>query len=195
VRFKTNSHPRDNKLYMVSATQDTAYLRLPGNLKADTIYTDTLRLNEGLYNLVLTDTAGDGLEFWAEPDQGNGYLRLLDLQGRLLHPFQSDCGNGLFFSFNASRDFIRDTSLVLNTFSLYPRKVKDKTELEVISDRPAKMTIIITRDGKVVERHEYDQVLSGTFPFYLGYLPKGRIVLEALLNGKSSFKGRIFRDL
>jgi hypothetical protein len=163
-------------------------------LKPDTIYNDTIHLPAGQYHCILTDTTGDGLEFWAEPDQGNGYLRLLDLNGRLLHPFQSDCGNGEMVAFKAVTDFVRDTSARLNAFSLYPRRVKDKTELEVVSDRQAAMTVIITVDGKVVERHEYGKILSGTFVFYLGYLPKGRIVLEALLDGKSCFKGRIFKS-
>jgi hypothetical protein len=195
VRMKTNSHPHDNSLLLVNERNDTVYHKPGKTLKADTVYMDTLRLQEGLYRFSLTDTAGDGLEFWAEPDQGNGSLRFLDLQGRLVYAFQSDCGNGEILSFDATERFNRDTTVVLSAFSLYPRKVKDKTELEVVSDQQAKMTVIITIDGKIVERHEYEKVLSGTFPFYLGYLPKGRIVLEALLNGKSCFKGRIFKEL
>jgi len=55
--------------------------------------------------------------------------------------------------------------------------------------------VIITIDGKVIERHEYEKILSGTFTYNLGYLPKGRIVLEAFLDDKSCFKGRLFREL
>jgi hypothetical protein len=194
IRFKTNHHPNDNTLFLVNPAYDTLFIKRPANLKPDSVYSDTLRLADGQYRFVLSDTAGDGLEFWAEPGQGNGYLRFLDIQGKLLHAFGSDCGHGEMLSFTATRDYARDTTVSLNAFSLYPRNVRDKTELEVLSDKPTKMTVIITIDGKVIERHEYDKIVSGTFTYYLGYLPKGRIVLEALLDGKSCFKGRLFRE-
>ncbi len=195
VRLKTNLHPQDNALLLINAMHDTVYRKLPGMLKADSVYNDTLRLDDGQYRFTLSDTAGDGLEFWAEPGQGNGYLRFFDLHSRLIHTFESDCGNGEMLSFQALQGYASDSTVLLSAFSLYPRNVKKNTELEMVTNRPAKMTVIITIDGKIIERHEFDKVLSGTFPFYLGYLPKGRIVLEALLDGKSCFKGRLFRDL
>jgi hypothetical protein len=195
LRLKTNKHPRDNTFTLINELRDTVYRKLPENLKADSIYQDTLHLPAGQYQFSFTDTTGDGLEFWAEPDQGFGYLRFLDTEGRLLHAFTSDCGNGEMLAFRASGDYKKDTSLVLNTFTLYPRKVKDKTELDVLLDRPSKMTVLITIDGKMVEKHIYERIVSGTFPFYLGYLPKGRIIMDVMVNDKSVFKGRIMRDL
>lgn len=194
VRLKTNSHPGDNNLCLVSSRNDTVYRRLSVSLAPDRIFSDTLRLVPGLYRLALIDTAGDGLQFWAEPEQGDGYLRLLDMDGRMLHCFESDCGNGEALSFAASRDFKADTSLRLYGFSLYPRKIKDEIKLEVAADRASKMTVIVTVNGNVYEKHEYSEVRNGIITYNLGYLPKGRLVLEVLMDRVSRFKGRFMKE-
>jgi hypothetical protein len=195
VRFKTNSHPGDNAIVVINASGDTVFRRIPGAGAADTLFNDTLRLAEGNYHMILSDTAGEGLEFWAEPGQGHGYLRLLDLQGKLLHAFGSDCGNGEMLAFRASGAYTRDTTATVSAFSLYPRRIRDYTDLEVVTGRPVKMAVTVTVDGKVAEQHTYEKVVSGVFRYYLGYLPKGRIILEATLDGKSAFKGRLFKEL
>lgn len=194
VSIKTNKHPGDNDFFVVSSGRDTVYRRLSAGLSADERYLDTLRLAEGQYHFYVTDSAGDGLEFWAEPDQGYGFARILDREGKLLHSFGSDCGNGEMLAFQVIPDFQRDTSRNLHAFTLFPRRVKDVTTLEVVLDKPSRLNVIVTVDGKIREEHEYREVLAGSFPFYLGYIPRGRIILEALIDGKSAFKGRLMRE-
>ena len=53
-------------------------MKSPEMLKASTKYSDTLQLEEGNYYLMLTDSGGDGLEFWFQPEAGYGSLRLKD---------------------------------------------------------------------------------------------------------------------
>ena len=191
VHFMTNNKPKDNQVYLVNAKSDTLFNKARNILVANTLYKDTIHLKEGNYELCLTDSAGDGLEFWAEPKNGDGYLRFFDIKGNLIHTFESDCGNGEKFSFNAISTFVTDTTQAKYAFSVYPRSITDKTTLSVVSNRTSKMTVLVTVNAIVLERHEYTAIKSGLFSYDLGYLPAGRIVMEVMMDGVSKFKARL----
>ncbi|HVP06998.1 MAG TPA: peptide-N-glycosidase F-related protein, partial [Candidatus Acidoferrum sp.] len=78
--------------------------RTLGSLRANTIYYDTLNLAPGCYKLLVRDTAGDGLDFWANPEGGYGYVRLLDMNQRLLKAFTSDFGSETAYWFSVAKD-------------------------------------------------------------------------------------------
>lgn len=191
LQLRTNNKPTDNDLYLFGTRHDTLYHAEGANIPAATLFQDTLHLKEGKYDLCLKDSAGDGLEFWAEPQNGDGYLRLLDMKGNLIHAFESDCGNGEKLSFTASSTFISDTLSAKYAFSVYPRVIEDKTELTLVSNKTSNMQVIITVGGVVWEKHDYPQIKNASITYSLGYLPKGRIVLEALMDGVSRFKARL----
>ncbi len=191
LQFLTNNRPKDNTIFLIDGKSDTIFSKLPSSFEPNTLYRDTIRLIEGKYELCLTDSAGDGLEFWAEPQNGDGYLRLFDIKGNLIHAFESDCGNGEKLSFIASNNFVTDTLQAKYAFSLYPRVVTNKTELSVVSNKTSKMTVLITVNGNIYEKHEYAAVKNGSFSYDLGYMPAGRIVTEVLMDGVSRFKGRL----
>lgn len=191
LQFLTNMQPKDNLVTLVGENSDTLFRMKPKPSEAVRLFTDTLTLKEGLYELCLTDTAGDGLEFWAEPQNGDGYLRLFDLQGNLIHAFESDCGNGEKLAFRASEAFMADTTQAKYAFSLYPRLVTESTELSMVGNKTGNMMVQITVDGKIWEKHEYLNRKSGTYRYNLSNLPSGRIVLEVFVDGKSRFTGRL----
>jgi hypothetical protein len=176
---------------LVGAKTDTLFRLLPQNLESNTLYTDTISLVDGMYELCITDSAGDGLEFWAEPQNGDGNLRMFDMQGNLVHAFESDCGNGEKLAFRASSAFVADTIQAKYAFSLFPRLITDNTELSFVSNKSSKLLVLITVDGNVWEKHEYQDVKNGSYSYNLSNLPIGRIVLEAFMDGVSRFKGRL----
>lgn len=191
LQLLTNNKPKDNSIFLVSDKQDTVFKKTPQQLEATTLYTDTIRLAPGNYSLHLIDTSGDGLQFWAQPRNGDGYLRMFDMGGTLIHAFESDCGNGEMLSFKAIPGFVRDTTVARYAFSLYPRSVIDHTQLSVVSNRLSNMTVQITVDGVVWQKHEYKSIRNAVFNYDLSHLPEGRIVVEAFMDGISQFKGRI----
>jgi len=190
VQYLTNNHPKDNTIAILDSTGDSVYVKRATEATPRTLSLDTLTLKAGKYELMLTDSAGNGLEFWYEAAQGFGYLRLLDLKGRLIKNFESDCGNGQFFAFTTSPSFQQDSCNSQYAFVLYPRMTRDSIALDYHSDLPCKMEVIITADGKIVEKHEYQSVKQGKFNYNVAYLPKGRYILEAVMNGESKFKRR-----
>ncbi|MFZ6037910.1 MAG: hypothetical protein ACOYU1_06690 [Bacteroidota bacterium] len=154
VAYKTNKNPEENRLFMINEKQDTVYQRNPQQCKLDMLYADTLHLKSGLYEFELTDTGGNGLEFWAEPEQGYGYLRLLDEEGNILHHFVSDCGNGQFLAFKAAPEAKLDSAVSQNAFFIYPRRTKNKLELDAFLKKPQKLRVQFTADEVPVETHE-----------------------------------------
>lgn len=191
LEFLTNNKPADNHIFLVDAKQDTVFRKNASQLTAATIYRDTLHLTEGNYSLSLIDTAGNGLQFWAQPENGDGHLRIFDLKGNLIHSFESDCGNGEMFSFNAKRGFELDMTSAQYAFSLYPRSVVDKTQLSVVSNKKSEMTVLIMVDGVLWQKHEYKSIRQAVLNYDLNDLPSGRIIVEVFMDGVSRFKGRI----
>lgn len=191
LAFQTNRKPKENKVFLIGAYADTVFYKGPEQLEASTLYLDTFRLPEGNYDMFLIDSGGNGLEFWAQPQNGDGYLRIFDLKGNLIHVFESDCGNGEKFSFKASANYIADTTNALYAFSLNPRSVTDKTTLSVVANKATNMLVQITVDGVLWQKHDYKNVQHATFDYSFENMPKGRIVLEVFMNGVSKFKGRL----
>ncbi|WP_164126015.1 peptide-N-glycosidase F-related protein [Sphingobacterium luzhongxinii] len=191
LQLLTNKNPEDNSIYLINAQKDTIYQKMSTQLAAETLYTDTIRLSRGNHSLTLIDTAGNGLQFWAQPQKGDGHLRLFDMEGNLIHAFESDCGSGEMFSFKATDGFAMDTTTARHAFSLYPRSVTDQTQLTVVSNNLSDLTVQVTVDGVLWQKHDYKAVKNATFNYDLTHLPKGRIVVEAFTNGISRFKGRL----
>lgn len=194
VAYKTNKRPEENMFFLVNSNLDTVYQRRPEQCEPNSFYTDTLHLKPGVYEFELLDKGGNGLEFWAEPKHGYGYLRFHDLNGNILHHFISDCGNGQFLAFEAVEGARPDTLVSQNAFFIYPRRTEDRLELDAFLDRPQKLRVQFMSDGEPVEIHEYHQFKSGTFEYYIGYLPKGRYVVEIYVDDKLVHKDRINRD-
>lgn len=194
AEYKTNNAPEDNHLFLINEEKDTVYQRKPVETKADTVYSDTIRVEPGLYEFYLTDEAGNGLEFWAQPQQGYGYLRFLDVDGNILHHFVSDCGNGQFLAFEASEGAVRDTTVAQRAFFIYPRRTKDTLELDAFLEKESDMEVRFVSDGEPVETHHYTGFKKGTFEYSLQYLPQGRYVVEIYVEDKLVHKDRINRD-
>jgi hypothetical protein len=53
------------------------------------------------------------------------------------------------------------------------------------------MTVRITVDAKLYEEHTYSNIQGADYIYNFANIPKGRIVLEVLMNGESKFKGRL----
>lgn len=97
VEFKTNNYPFQNSYKIYDENGNI----LPGTSSlstANTMYRDTFHLN-GCYTLEVWDTGGDGIQWWANPNQGTGYMILRDMSGNIFKTFQPDFGGGFTYSF------------------------------------------------------------------------------------------------
>jgi len=190
VDFLTNNKPEENAVFIVNSANDTVFMKSAADLKPATNYSDTLELAEGNYYIMLTDTAGDGLEFWFQPEAGYGHLRLKDGSGNLVKLFESDCGNGQFYSFKADSNAMVDTTVEKLAVNIFPRMVKDYLTVYAISNKTSTLKIRMTKDGEYIEMHEYTKVKDSVIGMDVRHLEKGRYVMEIFVNGEHKMNRR-----
>ncbi len=159
-------------------------------LDSATTYIDTLDLEEGNYALALTDSAGDGLEFWFMPKSGYGRLRLKDMYGNFIHLFESDCGNGQFYSFRCDDDAVVDTTVAYLSVNIFPRMVTDYFTIYTTINKASTLKVRITKDGEYIEQHEYTNIKDSTTGMDVKHLEKGRYVMEVFVDGEHKMNRR-----
>lgn len=192
LRLRTNNEPEHNALSLRDSSGRTWIDHSLGSLHADTLYTDSLELPPGIYRLQLTDTAGDGLTFWFNSEGGQGHLRLLDRDGRLLKRFESDCGNGITYHFRVGGPptVVPDT---LPAISLFPRRIKGVTRLDLFANEAAPIIIRVTdEDGQVVqELRPNEPVKEASFTLDLTGSRPGRYAVTVEKGGREVFRERL----
>lgn len=194
VRYKTNNEPEENTLFILNSQKDTVYFRGPAGSEANTVYSDTISLSPGKYEFFLTDTGGDGLEFWAKPQSGYGYLRFLDLEGNNIQNFISDCGSGQFLAFKATPDAVRDLSVEQSSFFLFPRRTKRNIDLDAWLVKESVLEVRFISDGNIVSSHTYNNFKEGVIGFDIGTFTPGRYIVEIYVDGELLHRNRINRD-
>jgi len=194
IQFLTNNKPEENDLLITDVNGKAVFSKSHESLESRKLYQDTIYLPEGKYELSLTDTKGDGLEFWYEAESGYGYLRLLTPDGRILHSFEPDCGDGQFLAFTTSPEFSPDTTVNTCSFVLFPRRVKNLIYLDLHADKPSEVEVVITADGVPVEKHRYISLKQAKLVYDVAYLKPGRYIMEVLISGESRFKRRFNKE-
>ncbi|MCG8309068.1 MAG: peptide-N-glycosidase [Cytophagales bacterium] len=194
VQFKTNKNPTDNDLFIINSKSDTVYWRKAETLLPDTVYSDTLHLAKDLYEMYLADTAGNGLEFWFMRNQGYGYVRIYDIDGKSIHKFQSDCGDGEMLAFATSHGFSPDSDHPLYDFILFPKIISDTFSLDVYTEKSEDMEVVLLKEGTPVEKHVYPKSKGGNFKYDISHLEDGRYIVEVMMNGDRKFKTRINKN-
>ncbi len=189
--LQTNSQPQQNEYFIKNSAGQILYKREFKSLKANTIYRDTLKLTAGAYDLVVKDSAGDGLEFWYNSAGGRGRVFLLDKKGELLKSFESDFGNSVYYSFYVADDAV-NTGSKIPVVGVFPTRTLGKTTLDYFFGISKDITVqIITEDNKVIEEHKYADIKEGIFTYDLSYRPPQRYYLKLFINNELIFNKRI----
>lgn len=96
--WKTNSAASETTYQLKDDQGNLLYSN--GTLTANTIYRDTFNLSPGCYQLKISDSGKDGLEFFANND-GTGFARCVRTNGtaQILQNFNSDFGTSVTFNF------------------------------------------------------------------------------------------------
>ena len=191
VYLLTNNQATQNGYVLVNGDGKVVKERPLGSLAANTLYRDTLRLPKGAYQITFHDTAGNGLEFWANPRGGRGKLRLLNLKDQMIKDFEADFGSSVQYSFRVggSVEAVKEQY----SFGLFPTRTNDKTSLDYFANFPRDVIVRLITDpgGQVVEEHQYKQLKEGIFTYDLSRFPKGRFYLSVWIGGEERFKKRI----
>ena len=194
VIYKSNNNPNDNTIRILDANRNVVYERTPEETQPNTLYTDSIHLDLGHYRMLLEDSSHNGLEFWFMPRQGFGYLQLSEINGRVLHRFESDCGIGEQLDFIAKEVPQIDNNVEQSLLRLYPRRISSKTQLFMQLEKPTDGEIQILKDGNAIKKIDFTQVKDKIFDIDISDFEDGRYVIELFLNGESKLKERISKE-
>ncbi|HMQ70720.1 MAG TPA: peptide-N-glycosidase F-related protein [Ignavibacteria bacterium] len=147
VKLRTNKEPSHNFFQIRGQSNIIFRQKSPGYYKADTVYTDTFKLGKGCYEIVLGDTANDGLDFWFNPEGGYGYLRITDADGKLIKAFNPDFGKEIRQQFivTGEKSVQRDSTPLLNIF---PARNPGKFFCDIFLNEKSDIRIEITTGDK-----------------------------------------------
>lgn len=165
IEFKTNNYAYQNGWTLKDDMDNTIFQRTSG-LTANTYYRDTMELTTGCYEFKLTDSGEDGLTWWANSAQGNGYLRIKNETGTAyLKVFDSDFGGEIYFQFTVGLTNDIDEMSFTNEAELYayPNPANDYVQIDFNLPH-AEKGIIEIRDlfGRTLKTSKFEKSLAGS---------------------------------
>lgn len=103
IQLKTNNVPGQNNYSLYDS--NGTLIETKTFATANTVYTYTYQAPQfvdGCYRLRVNDSGKDGLQWWANPSQGAGYIRFLDANDVIIKTFTPDFGGGFDYSFSVN---------------------------------------------------------------------------------------------
>lgn len=143
----------------------------------DSLYVDTLNLEDGCYTIELLDTENMGLSYWAYPAQGSGYFRIKNTQGNMLKNFESEFGRSIRYSYHlGDYTYIPEPNLE-KLITVYPNPAKDRIHIDFDQMNGTARVSIYDIHGRIA--HQSSENLDGlsTMSVDISKLPSGLYVL------------------
>ncbi|MBK8473846.1 MAG: T9SS type A sorting domain-containing protein [Sphingobacteriales bacterium] len=131
ITLKTNNNSNENYYTISDINGDVIYSR--DGFSDNTTYNDTMLLAPGCYTLEFYDDGLDGLSYWANTAQGNGYLRLRRIPSTsILKSFEPEFGRYLHYSFIISEQVISiQNPNIPKLIAVYPNPSKGIFEVDL----------------------------------------------------------------
>lgn len=134
IDFKTNNNNGENQYTLKDDAGNIIHSRDGSMLNPNTVYKDTITLADGCYVFELTDAGEDGLSFWANTSQGNGYIRFRNVTpGTIIKSYNADFGGQVYQQFTVGLTSDIDEDLIVNLPSLnvYPNPTDGSIFLDI----------------------------------------------------------------
>lgn len=154
LSYKTNNDGLRNKACIINTNNgDRVYERT--QLENNKEYNDKIELTSGIYKFLFTDSDCDGLSWWANKEQGNGYVYIYNEdKTKLLEAFDPDFGCKIDYNFLVKKGVEQvnhsDYKLVMipnaKTFIFAVFLPKDIQEEIVLEVKNRKTNEIITKN-------------------------------------------------
>lgn len=186
VEFKSNNNPNENAYTVLD--ESGAMLLAQNGFSPNTVYTDTLTLADGCYELKLTDQGSDGLEWWASAAQGTGYLRIRDAAtGVILNTFGKDFGAEIYYQFTASSTWVgigEQTAVTKSFIAIFPNPTSGEVNIQANFPHKQSGTIeVLDLNGRAISYHTFEDKLAENWNLDLSQMAKG-MYLVVMRNGK-----------
>ncbi|MBN1339272.1 MAG: T9SS type A sorting domain-containing protein [Bacteroidales bacterium] len=157
---------------------------LRDNLQNNTYYQDTLDLPYGCYTLLLTDTEDMGLTYWAYPEQGVGFYRLLNMDSILMKHFKSEFGRTICYTFYFGEESYIQEPGFEESVSIYPNPAENTLFVEVSASTLPSCIQLFNMQGAIVRKWKNSDFGGVPLSLDLAGLPKGLYILELVMEGR-----------
>lgn len=184
LNYKANNDASRNKVYIIEQiTNNKVYERT--QLENNRVYNETIELrNGGNYKFLFTDSDNDGLSWWANREQGNGYVYIYNEDKTiLLEAFEPDFGTKIDYNFIAIDNIntinhsksklikVPDTKAKTYTFIVFLKdgveedlvlEIKDRKTNEIVSSTtyPKSDRFSIVFDYSVLKKGSYEATIK-----------------------------------
>jgi len=149
IATKTNAVGSDNAYTVTNVDGKVIYHR--ENMQNNTLYRDTITLNNGCYQFRFTDDSQDGLYFFANPNAGTGSLKFLTATGSLIKNFEPDFGAEVLMNFNVGYGLAIKPDVNKEYIDVFPNPSNGIINIDAISLEQKPFTIdIYNMVGKLI---------------------------------------------
>lgn len=165
LEFRTNNRPQDNNYRIYDAWNNL--VDSVGFTQANNTFSKAYNLG-GCYKIVVTDLGQDGIQWWANPDQGTGFMRLKRPNNQIIKTFQPDFGGGFEYYFTTNWALGTTEEEIANSLLLYPNPTKEKVILDGL-DLHAETAELYSLEGKLLAKfslvgHSKQELDLSSFP-------------------------------
>lgn len=162
----------------------------PSGLSAFTLYQEEINNLNGCYQLLITDTDGDGISWWANND-GNGYVSLTDIDGAT-NTIATDFGSIIRYEFVTDGFNPADEIDIANSVRVYPNPVTDIVYVDLAGEALTEDARLVDMAGKVHQIISKSDFSTGMNEIQIERHTPGVYALELVTKaGKQSFRAVI----
>ncbi|MFN2429190.1 MAG: LamG-like jellyroll fold domain-containing protein [Cryomorphaceae bacterium] len=168
VVFQTNDAGSENRYEITDAVGNVVFER--SQMEANTLYEDTIFLNEGCYTYRVYDEGDNGLEYDDNPD-GVGFTRFKEADGTTFLFLEGNFGRNLSYGFTINEVLETVDYQSENSVELYPNPSRTVWNLEWHGMKPGVRIAVFNAVGQLVderlvntsENHGYQQLDISNF--------------------------------
>ena len=145
IEVKTNFIPTQNSYQLVDAAGNVVGSNALTGLNI--LHSDDYDLPQECLKLIFVDTGGDGLQWWANPNQGAGSATIRDENGTIIKNFEPDFGGGFEYSFTTDFAVSSEDLAFLTSIKVFPNPASHYCSIEAddLSDASISLTDALGR--------------------------------------------------
>ena len=182
IEFRTNNIPSQNAWTLKDDQGNLVFERSSVGLSPNTFYRDTMTLSTGCYEFRLTDSGEDGLSWWANSAQGNGYIRFKSAtNAAYLKVFGSDFGGEVYMQFTVglTNDVEEMSFSDKPELFAYPNPADNYVQID-FNLPEAEKGIIEIKDlfGRTIVTESFEKSLAGSHNISLQGVQAGTYVVH-----------------
>lgn len=186
INMYTNGQPNETRWRLLDVNGNMVASPDFG-LSAFTLYTEEVNDLNGCYTLLITDTDGDGISWWANND-GDGFISITD-EGGASSTIATDFGSIILYEFVTEGFNPTEENAVRTPVRVFPNPTSDVVIVDLAAETLLEDARLVDVSGRTRQVIAKESINPGLNEVALGAHAAGIYHLELVTNaGKQSFR-------